>query len=44
MTAPLAGGRNHVLALMANGTVRAWGQNTYGQVGNGTTTARVTHR
>jgi len=32
----LAGGRNHVLALMNDGTVRAWGQNTYGQVGDGT--------
>ncbi|CUR54862.1 hypothetical protein NOCA2220053 [metagenome] len=38
----LAGGRNHVLAVMADGTVRAWGQNTYGQVGTGTTSASQT--
>jgi len=35
--AQLAGGRDHVLALMNDGSIRAWGQNTYGQVGNGTT-------
>ena len=38
----LAGGRNHVLALMADGSVKAWGQNTYGQVGTGATSARQT--
>ncbi|UQA58957.1 RCC1 domain-containing protein [Polyangium aurulentum] len=31
----LASGRDHVLALRANGTVVAWGLNQSGQVGNG---------
>ncbi len=34
--AQLAGGRNHVLARLQDGTVWAWGDNTYGQVGDGT--------
>ncbi len=29
----------HTLVLLANGTVRAWGDNQYGQLGNGTTNA-----
>jgi alpha-tubulin suppressor-like RCC1 family protein len=32
-------GFNHTLALMANGTVWAWGANWRGQLGNGTTTS-----
>jgi alpha-tubulin suppressor-like RCC1 family protein len=35
------GGASHSLALMANGTVRAWGQNGEGQLGDATTTNRV---
>ena len=34
----VAGGRHHSLALLSDGTVRAWGYNGYGQLGNGTTT------
>jgi len=34
--ADVAGGRNHVLALSAVGTVYAWGSNGFGQLGNGT--------
>ena len=37
----LAGGREHVVALRADGSVRAWGANTYGQLGDGTTTRRT---
>jgi alpha-tubulin suppressor-like RCC1 family protein len=29
---------DHSLALLTDGTVRAWGDNTWGQLGNGTTT------
>lgn len=36
----IAGGRNHALALMGNGTVRAWGLNSSGQLGDGTRTNR----
>jgi alpha-tubulin suppressor-like RCC1 family protein len=32
-----AGGAGHSLALLSNGTVVAWGRNTRGQLGNGTT-------
>jgi alpha-tubulin suppressor-like RCC1 family protein len=35
-----AAGYYHSLALKPDGTVRAWGQNTYGQVGDGTFTTR----
>jgi alpha-tubulin suppressor-like RCC1 family protein len=32
----VAGGYNHSLALMADGTVLAWGDNQYGELGDGT--------
>ncbi len=35
----VAGGTTHALALKADGTVSAWGYNTQGQLGNGTTTS-----
>jgi alpha-tubulin suppressor-like RCC1 family protein len=38
----VAGGGDHSLALLKDGTLRAWGTNTYGQVGDGTTTTRQT--
>ena len=34
--AQVAAGRNHTLALLNDGTVWAWGENGYGQVGDGT--------
>lgn len=40
--APLAGGQFHSLAINADGTVSAWGNNSYGQLGNGTTTSATT--
>jgi alpha-tubulin suppressor-like RCC1 family protein len=36
----VAAGNNHSLALLADGTVRAWGENELGQVGDGTTMNR----
>lgn len=33
----VAGGLGHALALLADGSVYAWGTNTYGELGNGTT-------
>ena len=33
----ISAGGNHSLALLANGTVMAWGANEYGQLGDGTT-------
>jgi alpha-tubulin suppressor-like RCC1 family protein len=36
----VAAGLHHSLALHADGTVRAWGDNLYGQLGEGTTTER----
>ncbi|WP_369265153.1 RCC1 domain-containing protein [Streptomyces sp. R35] len=38
----LAGGSEHSLALLSNGTVRAWGYNFFGQLGDGTTTEHPT--
>ena len=35
----IASGANHGMALKSDGTVWTWGDNTYGQLGNGTTTA-----
>ena len=37
----IAGGSFHGLALRNNGTVWAWGDNNYGQLGDGTTTPRA---
>lgn len=36
----LAGGDNHTLALDTNGVAYGWGGNEFGQVGDGSTTAR----
>jgi Alpha-tubulin suppressor and related RCC1 domain-containing proteins len=36
------GGMGHTIALRADGTVLAWGSNYYGQLGDGTTTNRLT--
>jgi alpha-tubulin suppressor-like RCC1 family protein len=38
----VAGGRAYALALMVDGTVMAWGANGVGQLGDGTTTQRLT--
>jgi alpha-tubulin suppressor-like RCC1 family protein len=38
----ISAGNRHSLALLKDGTVRAWGQNRYGQVGDGTSTNRDT--
>lgn len=38
----VAVGGKHACALYANGDVKCWGQGTYGQLGNGSTTATVT--
>jgi alpha-tubulin suppressor-like RCC1 family protein len=35
---PIAAGFGHTVAIKADGTLWAWGQNSQGQVGNGTTT------
>ncbi|HYN74757.1 MAG TPA: putative Ig domain-containing protein [Candidatus Limnocylindria bacterium] len=35
-------GHYHSLAVLADGTVRSWGYNNYGQLGNGSTTGRST--
>ncbi|HPX11309.1 MAG TPA: hypothetical protein PKW20_03435, partial [Syntrophales bacterium] len=38
----IAGGSDHSIALRNDGTVFAWGRNTSGQLGDGTTTNRNT--
>jgi len=38
----ISSGDNHSLLLKADGTVWSWGNNAYGQLGDGTTTARTT--
>ncbi len=38
VTPMVVGGANHTVALKSNGTVVAWGDNTYGQLGCGTNT------
>lgn len=38
----IAAGHGHNLALLGDGTVRAWGLNHFGQLGDGTTTERDT--
>ncbi len=38
--AKISGGSQHTAAIKADGTIWAWGQNTYGQLGDGTTTNR----
>jgi len=38
----MAGGIYHTLVLLGDGTVRAWGNSKFGQLGNGTTTQSFT--
>ncbi len=38
----VAAGYHHALALKSDGTVWAWGENGFGQLGDGTTTERMT--
>ncbi|MDT4953778.1 MAG: hypothetical protein QOJ02_1916 [Acidobacteriota bacterium] len=38
--AAVAAGNEHSLALLSNGTIRAWGNNSSGQLGDGTLTPR----
>ena len=37
----MSGGNYHTLALKSDGTVWAWGNNAYGQIGDGTKTQRL---
>src|SRR3990167_3222804 len=41
-TPQVSAGTNHRLALKSDGTVWAWGGNTYGQLGDGTTSDKTT--
>lgn len=38
----MAGGQNHTLVAVPGGALYAWGMNSSGQVGDGTTTGRPT--
>jgi hypothetical protein len=38
----IAAGTNHCVVLLNDGTLRTWGDNTYGQLGDGTTFAQST--
>lgn len=38
----IAAGNEHSLALTSTGTVLAWGNNSFGQLGDGTNTSRIT--
>jgi alpha-tubulin suppressor-like RCC1 family protein len=38
----ISAGWRHTCALLGNGTLQCWGQNQFGQLGNGTTTNRTT--
>ncbi|TFG82852.1 MAG: RCC1 repeat-containing protein, partial [Spirochaetales bacterium] len=40
--ASIAAGDSHTVALKSDGTVWTWGDNSYGQLGDGTTTERTT--
>ena len=41
VTPMVAAGGSHTVSLQADGTVLAWGYNAYGQLGDGTTTNRL---
>ena len=41
-TLAIAAGDYHTCALLSDGTARCWGNNSYGQLGDGTTTGRST--
>ena len=40
--ASIASGQRHTCALMTGGTIRCWGANRYGELGDGTTVQRTT--